>query len=145
MEYTDLAAELLSKILAFRKAGLHQNIGEALRGENFILNFIACCEDVVLPGEISHEMDVSSARIAAALNRLEDKNLITRQIDKNDRRRILVRITPEGRELADKNQREVLEAAAKLLSRLDEHDAREYVRITGKLADIIASGDVAGA
>ncbi|MCL2085183.1 MAG: MarR family winged helix-turn-helix transcriptional regulator, partial [Oscillospiraceae bacterium] len=82
------------------------------------------------------EMRVSSARVAAALNSLEQKGLITRQINKDDRRKILVGVTEHGKKMAEKHRQDVIGVAAKLLNLLGEHDAKEYVRITGKLAEI---------
>jgi len=137
MDYSQLAAELLLKMQALRKMKPQKNIHESLQGESFVLHYIAHHGSDVLPGEISSEMDVSSARVAAALNSLENKGLITRQIDRNDRRRILVRLTPEGKETADRHQRKVVEGAAKMLALLGEDDAREYVRITGRLAEML--------
>ena len=137
MDYTELAAELLEKMHALQKARPHKNINEALHGEMFVLHFISMQKSEVLPGDISTEMDVSSARVASALNSLENKGLITRRIDKSDRRKILVGLTPEGKDFAEKHYSFITGKAAELLSLLGEKDAKEYVRITGKLAKII--------
>ena len=144
MDYRDLAAGLLSQLPELHRARPQKDIDEALRGEAFVLHFIASRGGDVLPGEISHEMDVSSARVAAALNRLEDKGFITRRIAQNDRRKILVSVTEEGKAESETHQRAVLEIAAGMLSRLGEYDAREYVRITGKLVQIISKAEQEG-
>ena len=138
MDYTALTIELIKNMQALRKIKPHKNINEALHGESFVLHYIASSGGDVLPGDISSEMCVSSARIAAALNSLENKGLITRQIDTSDRRKILVGITPEGRALEEKNRLYVVEEASKMLAMLGEHDANEYVRITGRLAELVS-------
>ena len=135
MDYTGLAAELLEKMQSLHKAKPHRLINEALQGGAFVLQYIAFHGGDVLPGEISQEMGVSSARVAAALNGLEDKGLITRKIDQSDRRKILVGVTREGKEYTERQYHAVTEKAAELLELLGEHDAREYVRITGRLAE----------
>ena len=117
-------------------------IYEAMHGEAFVLRYIMLQEGDVLPGEIGGEMGVSSARIATALNSLESKGLITRQIDLNDRRRILVRITPEGRAFAEEQEQAVVEGTAKMLALLGEHDAKEHVRIMGRMAEIMSSNPI---
>ena len=139
MDYPALAATLLENMQALRKAKPQKHIDESLHGEAFVLHYIANHDDDVLPSEISSEMGVSSARIAAALNRLEGKGLITRQIDLSDRRKILVGITPEGKALAEKQQQAVLGGAAKMLTLLGEHDAKEYVRLTSRVAEIMSA------
>jgi DNA-binding MarR family transcriptional regulator len=136
MDYEALAAEMLGKMQALRKSRPQKHISDSLHGEAFVLRFIAHRDGNVLPGEIGSEMGVSSARVAVALNSLESKGLITRQMDTSDRRKILVTITPEGKTLEEKHQRIVIEATAKLLALLGEHDAVEYVRIMGRLGEL---------
>lgn len=139
MDYRELASEFI-KIMEnshkLRRANPQKQIDESLQGERFVLQFIASQNRDVLPGEISTEMGISSARIAVTLNGLEKKGLITRQIDTSDRRRILVDLTLEGKTLVEERRQEALERVTKMFSRLGEHDAREYVRITAKLAEV---------
>ncbi|MCL2149897.1 MAG: MarR family transcriptional regulator [Dehalococcoidia bacterium] len=137
MDYTELADELLQKMRALHRAGLQQIIDSNLQGKPIALQCIAHHEANILPGDIANKLGVSSARVAAALNKLEDDGLITRQIDENDRRKILVSITKKGKDLAEKHQQAVTSAVSEMLQLLGEYDAKEYVRITGKLADII--------
>ena len=136
MEYDQLAFEFMEKMKLLQRAKPHKHINEAVQGEAFVLHYIAYNGGDVLPGEISHEMDVSSARIAAALNALEKKGLITRRIDPKDRRKILVAVTGAGMEEAERHRQAAVGVAAKMLGMLGERDAAEYVRITGKLAEI---------
>ena len=139
MDYAELAVELLDKMNALRRAKPPKNMGEALQGEAFMLQYIASQgeNEDVLPGEIGKEMNVSSARVAQALNNIEKKGWITRQIDQNDRRRILVKLTPEGSKRAAMHQRTAIERTSRMLSFLGEHDAKEYVRIMARLAEML--------
>ena len=135
MDYRELATELMQKMFLMNRARPHKEITEAMHGESFVMRYLAHQNDCVLPSEISKVMGISSARIAAALNSLEKKGMITRQIDPEDRRRILITLTSEGRALGIEQQQEILEKFAKMLSQLGEHDAKEYVRIAGRLAE----------
>ena len=137
MDYSKLAAELLHEMQRLQAAALHKLLDESIRGEAFALRYIACHSGEALPGDIGVEMNVSSARIAQTLNSLEKKGLIVRQIDKNDRRRILISLTPEGEEMAEKHWSTTSRIAGKMLELLGEKDAQEYVRITAKLADAV--------
>ena len=138
MDYSISAAELFEKMQLLHKASVQKRIDGAIHGEAFVLNYIARRECEVLPGEIADGMGVSSARIAQTLKSIEDKGLITRRIDKGDRRRILVELTPEGRKSAAEHKLKIMELTEKMLGLLRENDAKEYVRITGKLADILS-------
>ncbi|MCL1917016.1 MAG: MarR family transcriptional regulator [Peptococcaceae bacterium] len=134
MDYTDLAADFLDTMNMLRNAQFQKDISESMRGELFILQYITQHEDLVLPSAISHEMNISSARITAILNNMEDKGLVTREIDRSDRRRILIRLTQPGKDLADYHRQKVITHTIHMLSLLGEQDAREYVRLTKKLA-----------
>jgi DNA-binding MarR family transcriptional regulator len=137
VDYSALAIEFLDKKQLLIKDRLNKPIDEAVQGEGFVLHYISLHNDCVFPGEIGHAMCVSTARIAVALNSLEKKCLITRQIDVSDRRKILVKITPEGKLLAEKNYRNAVAVIVKRFVLLGEHDAKEYVRITGRLVEML--------
>jgi len=138
VNYAALAVEFLDKMQLLVKDKLNKPIDETMQGEGFVLQYVSirngCC---VFPSEIGHAMCVSTARIATALNSLEKKGLINRQIDASDRRKILVSITPEGKLLAEKNYRNAVDLIVKRFALLGEHDAKEYVRITGRLVEML--------
>ena len=136
MDYKVLATEFMQNMYLLNKARPQKQIHESMQGEAFVLGCLAHQEGSMLPSEISGIMNISTARIAATLNGLERKGLITRRIDVSDRRRILVDLTPEGKAFAEEQRQKMLENTARLLSMLGEHDAREYIRITGRMAEL---------
>ena len=142
MDYQKLAEEFMLHNANMRRARPQRMINDAARGEGVVLRFIFDNEgEDVLPSEISKEIKISTARIAATLNSLENKDMITRKIDPQDRRKILVRITDEGKQAAQKQHMVVIGEIAEMLQMLGEHDAKEYVRILGKLANLPHTGD----
>ena len=133
MCYKELAEELLRNMILANQSQSFAKLSKAIHGEMFVLQMIAIHDGNITPSEISKIAGTSPARVAAELNSLEHKGLITREIDPGNRRRILVRLTPDGVKSADGHHSEAVELAVKLLSQLGEQDAREYVRIIGKL------------
>ncbi len=121
-----------------RDSQVQKQIDTSLHGEISVLQYLAHKGDDVIPSEISDVMQVSTARVAAALNSLEDKGLITRQIDLDDRRRILVRLTSAGERQAAEHREMVFGNITDMLQSLGEHDAQEFVRITDRLAELIS-------
>ena len=85
------------------------------------------------PKELSKDMAVSTARIAALLNHMEEKGLITRQDDPNDNRQVIVSLTPEGNRAIGLKRGVAVECVARMLEHLGEEDAREYLRILRKI------------
>jgi len=134
MYYTELAEELLEKMILANKSKSLVKLSQIGHGEIFALQVIAVHDGNITPGDISKAACTTPARIAAELNSLENKQLITREIDPSNRRRILVHITPDGEKAATKNHCEFIDAAVMMLKQLGEQDAREYVRIIGKMA-----------
>ncbi len=136
MDYKKLAERFFYKSYQLKKYEFQQIIDENVQGERFALLYIKNKKSSALPGEISGEMNISSARVATILNNLESKGFIERQIDKTDRRKILVTLTKEGEEKAKNHNEEVIAQIAKRLELLGEQDAEEFVRITGRIVDL---------
>jgi DNA-binding MarR family transcriptional regulator len=72
------------------------------------------------------------------LNSLEEKGLITRRIDSDDRRKIIVEITPKGTEHIENLHREATENLKRLLMTIGEKDSKEFVRILGRLSEVLS-------
>lgn len=134
MDYEKLALEFMEIMHQMRKQKTQKQISDSVHGEHFVLFYISQHEGNVVPSEISNEMEISSARVAAALNSLEGKGLITRQIDVEDRRRILVNLTDAGREQVKQHNQTVMNITTNMLKYLGEHDAGEFLRIMKRLA-----------
>ena len=134
MDYARLTEELLKCLSLLSKHGSQRQINRSVQGEHFILEYIAQNNEAA-PSDISRAMRISTARVAAALNKLESSGFISRRIDRRDRRRISIEITVAGRERADQRRKDLSEAIEKRLRRLGESDAREYVRIMRRLAE----------
>ncbi len=137
MDYHALAQELMYSMYLMNKSKPHRELGDRMRGEAFVLQYAFQHEGPVLPSEISQAMNISSARMAATLNTLERKGLVTRQIDPADRRRIIVHLTEEGLAAAKRGQQAMSEHMVQMLETLGEDDAREFVRLSGKVARIV--------
>ena len=136
MDYKDLSKEFLHTIYRYYKVRAQQQLNDAMHGESFALQYIAQNDGATVPSDIKTAMSVSSARIATVLNGLEDKGLITRRIDSNDRRRTILQLTPSGEKKAEESEQQLLSLATKMLEHLGEKDAKDCVRIMGRLADM---------
>ena len=93
------------------------------------------------PSEIAKKLKFSRARMSHILESLESKGYIQRRTDSNDRRRVLVSITEEGRDFAAKKNAESVASLSKQLSALGEHDAQELVRILNKAYSLTYDAD----
>ena len=133
MNYTKLAEQLLENMILANKSKTLLKLSKIIHGEMFALQMIAIHDNDITPGDISKAAGTSPARIAAELNSLDNKGLIVREIDPNNRRRILVHLTPKGKKIAQNYHCEGVDAATELILQLGVEDAKEYIRIVGKL------------
>jgi DNA-binding MarR family transcriptional regulator len=136
MDYEKLAAEFVKLFGRMERQKARKKVTDSMHGEQFILFYLSAHESIATPSDICREMGISSARIAAALNRMEEKGLVTRRIDTHDRRRILVDLTESGRTEVEKRKSEVRTTTANMMRYLGEDDAKELVRIMKRLSEV---------
>jgi len=131
----EVVAEM-EEMLSLRHGNAIDEMGRSGKGELFILKFLCNKETAVLPSEISEAMHSSTARISAALNSLEKKGQIQREIDKTNRRNILVTITEEGRERSRISVCRMRDHMIGILTEMGEQDAVEFVRLAKRFFSI---------
>lgn len=107
---------------------------ELLKGEVPVLCHIGETEQIT-PTELAHKFSLTTARIATILNRLEEKGLIVREHDNKDRRKVYIHLTEAGAQLAEQKINELHERLDSLLEALGEDDAKEYLRLTKRVAE----------
>jgi DNA-binding MarR family transcriptional regulator len=138
MDYDALAEEFVMNMRSAQAAMKHKPLPEDIRGETLVLFCVESKGGKTVPSEISDMICVSSARVATVLNGLEDKGFITRRIDVDDRRKIIVEITPKGTEHVNELQKKQIGMVKDILISLGEEDAEELVRIVGRLAEVLS-------
>ena len=72
------------------------------------------------PGRLLHETLVTSGTMTNRVDRLTDRGFVERYPDPEDRRGVLVRLTPEGKACVDGAFSALLEAESRLLADLPE-------------------------
>jgi MarR family transcriptional regulator, organic hydroperoxide resistance regulator len=135
VDYTKLAQDFMEVMNQLRKRKTQKHLNDSMQGEHFILFYVSHHQGDSIPSEISNEMGISTARIAAALNNLESKGMITRTIDVTDRRRILIKLTDAGQKHVEQHHKMIMEITTNMLKYLGEDDAKDLIRIMKKLAE----------
>lgn len=85
------------------------------------------------PGRIQELILVSSGGLSNRMTRLEDRNLITRLPDPNDRRGVIVKLTPEGKALIEAAAPTHLALENQLVEKLDEADQAQLITLLKKM------------
>ena len=81
------------------------------------------------PGRLIKETLVTSGTMTNRVDRLAARGFVERLPDPNDRRGVLVRLTPEGREAVDGAFEALLSAEAELLSDLPTKDHKQLAAL----------------
>ena len=138
MDYYTLADELINMRSSRPHISFDRKLSKAMKGEIFVLNYLNNHGKTAHPKDLSGEMAVSTARTAVILNHLEHDGLIVRMPDSGDNRQIIVTLSEKGVALLEEKHRELLRYMAKILEKLGEKDASEYIRIQKKLMTVLA-------
>ena len=128
--YVKKAIATFNGIMSNSQKGMFENMNRPNKGELFVLHFLGAHDTAVLPSELSAALNSSTARISALLGSLEKKGQIERNIDKGNRRNILVTITEGGRERATTEMRAMEDNLACVFTEMGETDAAEFLRLT---------------
>lgn len=132
-DYSILAHELLLKLCDNARLRYQRDLGDFSHGEMSILDHLCYSEDGICPGVLCDTLGMTTPRISAAIASLQKKGLVTRETDPADRRKIHIFISEEGRALVTEKREELREHITKILISLGEDDAKEYVRIMGRI------------
>ena len=133
MDYFALANELLRVRANLLQVPANQQLSKMVKGELFVLNYMATHEKVVHPKELSEKMAVTTARIASLLNHMEEKKLIQRNADPHDSRQVVVVLTDEGKRAIQRVREEVISYVSAMLETLGPEDAENYIHSQKKI------------
>lgn len=138
MDYIDAAQRLMRLKAALEHFPLNRHLNELTRGEFFVLDYLRAHREVVYPRELSREMCVSTARIAALLKHMEEKGLIVRTPDPRDSRQVQVSMTAPGALRFEEKYKDAIMHVAEILETLGAKDSEEYLRIEEQIVRILS-------
>jgi len=85
------------------------------------------------PGHLVQQTLVTSGTMTNRVDRLERSGYVDRRPDPGDRRGVLVRLTPEGRDVVDSAMADLIEREKSLLSELADSDRKELARLLRRM------------
>lgn len=94
-------------------------------------------DDNVRMTDVSRFLSVSKAAVSQMLRSLENKGYITREVDRNNRRNVIVTLTPAGREVLEEQYGEFSRLLEMVVDRLGEDETREMIRIVDHMGSIL--------
>ena len=136
MDYLALAGELTELRTQQFKMDVWRQMSKLARGELLALYTLISHGGTAYPRQLSAELAVSSARIAAMLRDMETKGWVLRREDAGDCRQTVVSVTDGGRAELDARREQALAALAAALERLGPEGAAELLRLQRRMNEI---------
>ena len=90
----------------------------------------------VISGDLARELNVSTARIAALLRKMEKSRLIIRYRSAVDARQTVVEMTEEGNLYVNTMKEQMLQKMELLIEKVGKEDIEEFIRISHKIKEV---------
>ena len=135
MDYEVAANKLITYSRALAKGSLSTAYGMSM-GEAPVLELLAKTEADASPSELAKQLGYTRSRMTRILDSLEAKGYVGREHDPQDRRRVIVHATEQGRQFAKDRRAEGVNDLVESLSALGEHDTSELLRVLEKAYSI---------
>lgn len=131
------AQEFMEKLYSSIPRFFYSELETTQRGFGFVLSYLEQADCEVNAGDLSKKLNVSTARIAALLKKMEQSGLITRRTSPKDARRTVVEITPSGIALVDGMREQTLHRMELLLAQVSKEDLETYIRISRQIKKVM--------
>ena len=90
-------------------------------------------EGTMTQSDLQNIIDIRSGSLSEILSKMEDKQLITRKKDKDDKRKVKIKITEKGKETILLKEEEHKNKAKELFNSIDEEEQKQLELILSKL------------
>lgn len=141
MKKDDLVKEIVKTFLEFKKSKIHDMTGcpDLTHNESlvlFIIHGMAMNGKVSLSG-LREKIRLAPSTVTPIINSLEEKELIERNIDKEDRRNIYLELSEKGKKFTEEAHRALTKNVSEFIDYMGEDDANEFVRLISKTTEYI--------
>ena len=132
MPYGEQLYNILFQIVGNKK---NASLMESLRGENAVLTYLVHQSTEVHPSEMAEKLSLVPGRMTDILKMLEKKGMIRREKDPEDRRRVLVKITPKGIHNVTERREQIRVQYSGLYEALGLEDTVKLIELLRKVND----------
>jgi len=92
----------------------------------------------MLTGEVAARMHITSGTVTSLLDNLERKHYVVRSSDRDDRRRVLVDVTPAAQALLDDALPAIQQVARQLIDRIGPQRQQVLLEILDEIRQAVA-------
>lgn len=128
MAYEDDALERMHRIMTEGRSAMVENVNRVHRGEPAVMRELAVKGERT-PSQLADATGNSAGRISAILSSLEKKGWATRTIDPENRRKVIVRITPEGLRLVNLHKKAMDDRVRWVFGQMGRRRTEEFLSL----------------
>lgn len=111
---------------------------ETMSGIGAVLRFLYESDRDITAGQISSFMNVSTARVAALLKKMEARGLIVKSTGENDARTTVVRLSSKGIETVKIMKEKMIRDISAVIDKIGMEPFLEYIEMTKRISSIIS-------
>ena len=136
-DYINHAIETFRQIASHRETNMFKSLESSNKSELFLLSFLLKQTGAVMPTDLSNALNISTARISALLKSLQEKGYITREVSPNNRRQVLVKLTPLGEEKIHIQKEIEKNKLSRVFQEMGKEDSLTFVRLAEKFSSLM--------
>lgn len=125
---------IITKLVDRRLAETSREVGLSVSGAKLMLALLRSRpEHQLSPGQLAREGGLTSGTMTVLIDQIEARGLVERHPDPHDRRALLVRLTPTGKQLIEEAHQAYLAEERELLRALDATERDQLTKLLRKL------------
>lgn len=133
MEKKDYIKEVFINLKCENFRKILTTLEDGYKGLFVILKVIRDYQGKIIAGDISSKLDISTARVAVALNTLERKKYIVKHKAKEDGRKTIVELTDIGRSVLEQRESEIINLMNDFFDNLEINELKQLLNIINKI------------
>lgn len=137
MATTEQIETLMEQLKKAPPAECFQNFDMSTAGIRAILKILNEADSKVTAGDLSKHIKVSTARIAVLLKKMEAKGLIEKEHDSADGRVVVVKLSNQGKELADKFKENLYVHIGEMIDKIGMERMLEFAAVSNEIQSLM--------
>ncbi len=134
---TEQIEVLMEQLKKAPPAECFQNFDMSTAGIRAILKILNEADGKVTAGDLSEYMNVSTARIAVLLKKMSTKGLIEKERDSADGRVVVVKLTDNGKEVAEKFKENLYIHIGEMIDNIGMDRMLEFAAVSNEIQSLM--------
>lgn len=128
-------AALLKRMAQSRPKKLFHRFDDTNAGIGCVVRYLSDAGRPVSAGEISQFMNVSTARVAVLLRKMDEKGLIVRNADPDDARKTMISLSEKCMKNVEEHKGYFLDFFSSVIERMGRERFEQFIELSEELRD----------